>query len=105
MSSAPAAAGTRVVRPSRSIELSRRGERPTPETLATLPVAVDAMGGDKAPGEIVEGCRRVKEEHGIDVVLVGPPDLVGDTLGLSLVECTDVIAMDEDPAGGVRRKK
>jgi glycerol-3-phosphate acyltransferase PlsX len=85
--------------------LSRRGERPTPETLATLPVAVDAMGGDKAPGEIVEGARRAFAEHGIAVVLVGPPDQVGDTRGLELVPCTEVIAMDEDPAGGVRRKK
>jgi len=30
---------------------------------------------------------------------------VGDTFGLPLVACTEVIAMDEDPAGGVRRKK
>jgi phosphate acyltransferase len=73
--------------------------------LATLPVAVDAMGGDLAPGEIVEGARRASEEHGVGIVLVGPPDLVGDTLGLELVPCTEVIGMDEDPAGGVRRKK
>jgi phosphate acyltransferase len=85
--------------------LSRRGERLPPEALATLPVAVDAMGGDKAPGEIVEGARRAAVEHGVGVVLVGPPDQVGDTLGLDLVPCTEVIAMDEDPAGGVRRKK
>jgi glycerol-3-phosphate acyltransferase PlsX len=85
--------------------LSRRGERPSPEALASLPVAVDAMGGDKAPGEIVEGCVRVAGEDGIPVVLVGPPDQVGDTGGLPLVACTEVIAMDEDPAGGVRRKK
>jgi glycerol-3-phosphate acyltransferase PlsX len=85
--------------------LSRRGERPTTEALARLPVAVDAMGGDKSPGEIVEGARRVAAENGIPVVLVGPPDLVGDTFGLPLVACTEVIAMDEDPAGGVRRKK
>jgi glycerol-3-phosphate acyltransferase PlsX len=85
--------------------LSRRGERPSPEALASLPVAVDAMGGDKAPGEIVEGCVRVAGEDGIPVVLVGPPDQVGDTDGLPLVACTEVIAMDEDPAGGVRRKK
>ncbi|HEY1827846.1 MAG TPA: phosphate acyltransferase PlsX [Acidimicrobiales bacterium] len=85
--------------------MSRRGERPSAETLATLPVAVDAMGGDKAPGEIIEGCRQAVEDHGIAVVLVGPPEQVGDTLGLPLVECTEVIAMDEDPAGGVRRKK
>jgi len=75
------------------------------EALATLPVAVDAMGGDKSPGEIVEGARRVAAENGIPVVLVGPPDQVGDTFGLPLVACTEVIAMDEDPAGGVRRKK
>ena len=85
--------------------MSRRGERPPPEALASLPVAVDAMGGDKSPGEIVEGARRVAAEDGIPVVLVGPPDQVGDTMGLPLVACTEVIAMDEDPAGGVRRKK
>ena len=85
--------------------MSRRGERPTPETLATLPVAVDAMGGDKAPGEIVEGARRAADEHGVGIVLVGPPEQVGDTQGLELVPCTEVIGMDEDPAGGVRRKK
>jgi phosphate acyltransferase len=38
-------------------------------------------------------------------VLVGPPEQVGDTLGLDLVPCSEVIGMDEDPAGGVRRKK
>jgi phosphate acyltransferase len=85
--------------------LSRRGERPSIETLARLPVAIDAMGGDKAPGDIVEGARRVAADDGIPVILVGPPDLVGETLGLDLVACTEVIAMDEDPAGGVRRKK
>jgi glycerol-3-phosphate acyltransferase PlsX len=63
------------------------------------------MGGDKAPGEIVEGARRVTADDDIPVVLVGPPDQVGDTFGLPLVPCTEVIAMDEDPAGGVRRKK
>jgi phosphate acyltransferase len=85
--------------------LSRRAERPSPETLATLPVAVDAMGGDKAPGEIIEGVRRAADQHGVAVVLVGPPEQVGDTQGLELLPCTEVIAMDEDPAGGVRRKK
>ena len=71
----------------------------------TLPVAVDAMGGDNAPGEIVAGAKRAADELGIPIVLVGPPDLVGDTLGLPLIACTEVIAMDEDPAQGVRRKK
>ena len=73
--------------------------------LAALPVAVDAMGGDHSPSEIVAGAKRASQELGIGVVLVGPPELVGDTMGLDLVACTEVIAMDEDPAGGVRRKK
>jgi glycerol-3-phosphate acyltransferase PlsX len=63
------------------------------------------MGGDLAPGEIIEGARRASEQHGIGILLVGPPDLVGDTQGLELWPCTEVIGMDEDPAGGVRRKK
>ena len=69
-----------------------------------LPVAVDAMGGDRAPAEIVAGARQAADE-GIPVVLVGPPGLVGDTAGLDLVACTEVIEMHEDPAQGVRRKK
>jgi len=85
--------------------LSRRGPRPSPEELARLPVAVDAMGGDKAPAEIVEGARRAAEERGVSILLVGPPEQVGETHGLELVACTEVIGMDEDPAGGVRRKK
>ena len=84
--------------------MSRRGPRPTPEELAQLPVAVDAMGGDKAPADIVEGARRAAE-RGIGIVLVGPPEQVGETHGLELVACTEVIGMDEDPAGSVRRKK
>jgi len=62
------------------------------------------MGGDRAPGEIVAGARRA-QDRGIPVVLVGPPDQVGETEGLALVPCTEVIGMDEDPAGSVRRKK
>ncbi len=67
-------------------------------------MAVDALGGDRAPGEIVAGARLAADE-GIPVVLVGPPERVGDPQGLELVACTEVIAMDEDPAQGVRRKK
>ncbi|MGH9082907.1 MAG: phosphate acyltransferase PlsX [Acidimicrobiales bacterium] len=85
--------------------MARRAARPSRQALADLPVAVDAMGGDKAPGEIVAGARRAAEEGGIPVVLVGPPDLVGDTGGLDLVACTEVIAMHDDPAPAVRRKK
>ncbi len=73
----------------------------------TLPVAVDAMGGDKAPAEIVAGARQASEEHGIPVLLVGPADLAAqvDTGRLPLQEASEIIAMSEDAAQGVRRKK
>ena len=62
------------------------------------------MGGDRAPGEIVAGARHAAAA-GVPVVLVGPPEQVGDRQGLDLFPCTEIIAMDEDPARGVRRKK
>ena len=70
-----------------------------------LPVAVDAMGGDKAPAEIVAGARQAVDELGVPVVLVGRAAELGDTGGLEVIEASEVIAMDEDPAQGVRRKK
>jgi glycerol-3-phosphate acyltransferase PlsX len=39
------------------------------------------------------------------VTLVGRPDELGDAHGLPVVAASEVIAMDEDPAQGVRRKK
>ncbi|MDA8355070.1 MAG: phosphate acyltransferase PlsX [Actinomycetota bacterium] len=84
--------------------MSARTPRRAPEVISALPVAVDAMGGDRAPQEIVKGARLAADE-GIEVVLVGPPEQVGDTCGLELVACSEVIAMDEDPGQGVRRKK
>jgi glycerol-3-phosphate acyltransferase PlsX len=71
----------------------------------TLPIALDAMGGDFAPGEIIAGARRAVDELGLKVTLVGVPDLMGDPLGLDVVACTEVIQMDDDPAASVRRKK
>jgi glycerol-3-phosphate acyltransferase PlsX len=41
----------------------------------------------------------------VPVLLVGPPERVGDTLGLELLACTEVIEMHDDPGQGVRRKK
>jgi phosphate acyltransferase len=71
----------------------------------TLPIAVDAMGGDFAPGEIIAGARRAVDELGLSVILVGVPELMGDPLGLEVFACTEVIAMDDDPAASVRKKK
>ena len=69
-----------------------------------LPVAVDAMGGDKAPGEIVAGARLAASE-GIPVVLVGRAAELGDIGDLPVIEASEVIDMHDDPAAAVRRKK
>jgi phosphate acyltransferase len=71
-------------------------------------IAVDAMGGDHAPAEIVKGAAMAAEEYGIDISLVGLPRQVQPLLDshprLQLVPCTQVIAMDEHPAQAVRSK-
>jgi len=64
-------------------------------------VAVDALGGDRAPEEVVAGALEAASE-GIQPVLYGPAGL--DTGGLPLVETTQEIAMDEKPADAVRGK-
>lgn len=68
-----------------------------------LPIAVDAMGGDRSPGEILAGAHAAAA-LGIPVVLVGPEGLEGRG-NLPLIQASEVIAMDDDAAQGVRRKK
>jgi glycerol-3-phosphate acyltransferase PlsX len=70
-----------------------------------LPVAVDAMGGDKAPSEVVAGARQAAEELAVPILLVGQPEAIGDAGDLEVAPAREVIEMDEDPASGVRRKK
>jgi phosphate acyltransferase len=64
-------------------------------------VAVDAMGGDRAPEEVVAGALEARSDA-IEPILVGPSGL--DTAGLELVEATDTIGMHEKPADAVRAK-
>lgn len=71
-------------------------------------IAVDAMGGDHAPDEIVKGAALAAREYGIDISVVGLPGRVQPLLDshprLQLVPCTQVIGMDEHPAQAVRTK-
>ena len=69
-----------------------------------LPVAVDAMGGDRAPAEIVAGATRAAG-MGMRVLLVGDPERLGDTGGIEVLPASEVVGMDEDPAKAVRVKK
>ena len=78
------------------------------------PIAVDAMGGDHAPAEIVRGALRAVSEHGIAVTLVGRREAVEEELrsagaatydGITIVDAREVIEMDEHPANAVRAKR
>jgi phosphate acyltransferase len=64
-------------------------------------VAVDAMGGDRGPDEIVAGALEAASGS-IQPILYGPAGL--DTKGLELVEAADTIAMHEKPVEAVRAK-
>ena len=68
-----------------------------------MPVAVDALGGDKAPAEILAGAKQAHAE-GIPVLLVGPADL-SDRGDLPLHVASEFIDMHEEPANAVRTKK
>jgi glycerol-3-phosphate acyltransferase PlsX len=64
-------------------------------------IAVDALGGDRAPEEVVAGGLEAASD-GIEPILFGPKGL--DTGGLELVETTQSLGMDEKPADAVRAK-
>jgi glycerol-3-phosphate acyltransferase PlsX len=80
---------------------------------ASVRVALDAMGGDHAPGETVLGAIQAAREYGMGVYLVGREEVIRaelarhNTAGLDLpiVHTDEVIEMDEHPANAVRRKK
>jgi len=74
-------------------------------------IAIDAMGGDHAPSEIVAGAIRAQEELGIEVLLVGDPHQVEASLKqhtsshqLEIVPSEGTVEMHEEPLSGIRRK-
>lgn len=82
--------------------------------MSLIRVAVDAMGGDNAPGEIVKGAvEAIKERDNIKVFLVGKEDEINNELKkyeydkdrLDIVHARDVITNDESPTIAIRRKK
>jgi glycerol-3-phosphate acyltransferase PlsX len=65
-------------------------------------VAVDALGGDRGPAEVVAGALAARSDE-VEPVLFGPADL--DTHGLELVVASESIQMHEKPAEAVRAKR
>jgi phosphate acyltransferase len=74
-----------------------------------ITVAVDAMGGDLAPGEIIAGAVQAAEELDVRVLLVGLEDVIAPLLpsgveGVEVVPAAEVVAM-HDPPAAVRTRK
>ncbi len=68
-------------------------------------VAVDAMGGDRAPQEIVAGALLAASDT-VDPVLYGRRELLEPLAeGLEIVHADDVVAMDEKPSDAAREKR
>ena len=70
-------------------------------------IAVDAMGGDSAPEEVVKGAILAKKE-GVDVILSGDENLIKSYLGnekIPVINYPQVISMDDDPAKAIRSNK
>ncbi|MGQ4647079.1 phosphate acyltransferase PlsX [Lyngbya aestuarii] len=74
-------------------------------------IAIDAMGGDHAPEEIVAGAIRAQAELGVEVLLVGDPQQIESSLKqhtsscqLEIVAAEDVVAMEEEPLVSLKRK-
>lgn len=77
-------------------------------------IAVDAMGGDRAPGEAVKGAVRAATNLGVEVSLVGDRSVLEQCLGscgpydaklVSVVNASQIVGMDEPGATSVRRKR
>ncbi|MBD1877764.1 MULTISPECIES: phosphate acyltransferase PlsX [unclassified Coleofasciculus] len=74
-------------------------------------IAIDAMGGDHAPAEIVAGALRAQEELDVEVLLVGDPHQIEASLGQhtsshlpQIVPSEGTIEMHEEPLSGLKRK-
>lgn len=77
----------------------------------TVRIAIDAMGGDNAPGEVVAGALMAAGGLGVELMLVGRVDAIKGELtgtlenpGLRVVDASEVIEMDEHPTDAVRGK-
>src|SRR3989442_14755055 len=90
---------------------------PTPPPRPTRPtspmrIAVDAMGGDHAPGSIIDGALAAARHLNIGLVLTGPSDIIdaalarhpdaGD-LDIRVIDAPDVVGMGESRTGALRR--
>lgn len=78
-----------------------------------MKIAIDAMGGDNAPGAIIEGCIDSLKEIESNIVLVGKEQIIKSELEkrinnykrIDIVNADEVITNEDKPVKAIRRKK
>ena len=74
-------------------------------------IALDAMGGDHAPHEIVQGAILAAREYSVEVILVGQEEVVRKELAdsvpnnIEIVDAREVVEMDDTALAPLRRKR
>ncbi|MGI6703142.1 MAG: phosphate acyltransferase PlsX [Clostridia bacterium] len=75
-------------------------------------IAVDAMGGDNAPLEVVKGCAgALDREQRLELIIVGKEEIIRDILQgyhserITIQNATEVIGGDEAPVEAIKKKK
>ena len=94
--------------------MAKKKELKKPETdNKKIRIALDAMGGDNAPQEIVKGAILASEDSDIELMLVGPEDVIKEELekcgyagsGISIAQASEVIEMGETPVLAIKSKR
>jgi glycerol-3-phosphate acyltransferase PlsX len=77
-------------------------------------IALDAMGGDHAPGQIIEGALAAAASQAVHILLVGQEAVVREHLArlagsipsnIEIVEAPEVVGMDDNALAPLRRKR
>lgn len=76
-------------------------------------IAIDVMGGDYAPDEIIKGCIRASKETKCVLVLVGKESVIREKLKdytydpskIEIINAEDMITMEDSPVTAIRTKK
>lgn len=90
-------------------------KKPRKRILKLLTIALDAMGGDFAPYEVIKGALLALESHpNIEIRAFGPESELLPILRrldalnhdrLVVTQASDIVSMDESPSDSYRRKK
>ncbi|MFA4835789.1 MAG: phosphate acyltransferase PlsX [Dehalococcoidia bacterium] len=92
--------------------MRKKGKEKAKQIETVIRIAVDAMGGDWAPREVVKGAVEAAHEINAEIVLVGQQEIIEkelihynlDGIKLTIHQAEDTINMDDDPVRAIRRK-